>query len=413
MRNAAGRYVAAATKRGTTLHNLHYESGRAFEKAGEWSKAAEAYQAAVRDDPNRATWYFRLGKVWSRAEEWSRAAGALQAAVDRDPGQPEWHFQLGRACEKAGNPFGAVAAYQAAVLRDADQPDWFYRLGAAFLKIRDFHSAAYSFRQADYRFRETGRSGQAPPSHRLPYERRLELSLLVKPAYAYCMYRGAQLAKRLGIDHVSVLELGVAGGRGLLAMESHAAEIETLTGVSISIFGLDTGEGLYGPSDYRDMPYYFAPGHYRMDVPKLKSKLERAHLILGDARQTFTEFVEGGYPPIAAVSFDMDYYSSTSGVLEVVGSESHERSYLPRVYTYFDNVAGYDSQDYNEFTGELLAIAEFNERQRAKFALDRHFIAKQIRPIWSDQVYTLHRFGHPSYDTYIGRSKPRSLRLRD
>lgn len=413
VRIAASRYVAAATKRTTPLHNSHYRSGRAWEKAGEWAKAAEAYHPAVEDDPNRPGWYFRLGKVRGRAGEWSKAAEAYQAAVDGDPGNPEWYFQLGRAWEKAGHPFGAVAAYQVAVSRDPNQPDWFYRLGAAFLKIRNYHSASYSFRQADSRFRESGQPGQPPPSHRLPYERRLELSLLVKPAYAYCIYRGAQLAERLGIERISVLELGVAGGRGLRAMESHAAEIEQLTGVQVSVFGLDTGEGLYQPADYRDMPYYFAPGHYRMDVDKLESKLERAHLILGDARETFAAFVEGDHPPIAAVSFDMDYYSSTSGVLEVVGRDKHERSFLPRVYTYFDNVAGYDSQDYNEFTGELLAIAEFNERHPAKFAPDRHFMAKQIRPGWSEQVYTLHRFGHPDYDTYVGRSSPKSLRLRE
>lgn len=413
VRRLAGRFVRSISSTRPPQSQLYYQVGRTWEKAGDFPKAAIAYQSAVASDSSRPEWHFRLGRAYEKTGEWSKAAQAFQAAVDGDPSRVDWYVRLGRACGKAGNVLGAVTAYQAAVARDPSQPDLYYRLGKAYLRTRNYHSAAYCFRQADDRHRAANGSGQAPPSHDLPFERRIELSLLAKPVYAYCVLRGAQLAMRLGIDEVSVLEFGVAGGNGLLAMESHAAEVERLTGVRIKVFGLDTGEGLYQPADFRDLPYYFAPGHYRMDVGKLKSKLARAELILGDARETFAEFVRSDHPPIAAVSFDMDYYSSTSGVLEVIGSELNERSYLPRVYSYFDNVAGYDAQDYNEFTGELLAIAEFNERHpTTKFAADRHFLAKQFRPKWIEQVYTMHRFAHPEYNTYVGRASARSLRLR-
>lgn len=412
--NSATRLLAPAAKRGAPRHNVHYQLGRAHEKAGDWPNAALAYQAAVNGDSTHPDWYFRLARAWAKVGDWPKAAAAYRSAIDGDPTHAEWHFQLGRAWERAGNPVGAIEAYQSALSRDPDHPDWFYRLGTAFLKIRNVPSAAYCFRQADTRFNDAGRPGQSPPSHRLPYERRIELSLIPKPAYAYCLYRGAQLAKRLGIDHVSALELGVAGGNGLLAMETHAADIEQLTGVRISVFGLDSGEGLYEPADLRDLPYYFAPGHYRMDVEGLRKRLQRAELILGDARQTFARFVEGGNPPVAAIAFDMDYYSSTSGVLEVVGQEAHEVAFLPRVYTYFDDITGRDLQDYNEFTGELLAIAEFNaSRLTAKFAWNRQFLAKKFRPGWSEQIYTLHRFAHPDYGTYVGSDRPRSLHLRE
>lgn len=413
IRNVAVHFTKPASGRRTSRSDLHYQTGRAWEKAGDWSKAASAYQAAIASDSSNPEWHFRLGRVWEKAEEWSAAAQAFQAAVDRDPGRVDWYVRLGRSRDRAGNPLGAVSAYLAAVARDPSLPDLYYRLGKDFLKMRNFHGAAYCFRQADERHRAVNGSGQVLPSHNLPFERRIELGLLAKPAYAYCILRGAELAQRLGVAEVSVLELGVAGGNGLLAMESHAAEVERLTGVRVKVFGLDTGEGLYEPVDFRDMPYYFAPGHYRMDVDKLTAQLEHAELILGDARQTFAEFVSDQRPPIAAIAFDMDYYSSTNGVLEVIGSELHEQSYLPRVYTYFDNVSGYDAQDYNEYTGELLAIAEFNEQHpTTKFTADRHFLAKQFRPRWIEQVYTMHRFGHPNYTTYVGRNRARSLRLR-
>lgn len=363
---------------------------------------------------NWAIAQYDSGKALEKARAWPEAAASFQKAIDADPRRAEWHFRLGRAWHKAGNIFGAATAYQQALARDPDHPEWHFRLGKAYLSMRNYQSAAYCFRQADTRFAERNDDTSKPPSHDLSLDRRIELSLLAKPAYAYCLHRAATLASRLGVERISVLELGVAGGNGLIAMESHAAEIEQLTGVGLDVYGLDTGEGMFEPADVRDLPYFFKPGHYRMDVDKLRARLKRAELILGDARQTFAEFVAGGHAPIGAISFDMDYYSATAGVLDVVGREQHEKAFLPRVYTYFDDVTGFKGQDYNEFTGELLAIAEFNERHySAKLSLDRHFLARPVQPPWSVQVYALHRFGHPDYMTYIGKGGARSLRLRD
>ena len=357
--------------------------------------------------------HYNAGRALEKDRSWVEAAAAYQKAVDTDPRHAEWYFRLGHAWEKAGSAAGAVTGYQQALARNPNQPQWHFRLGKVFLAMRNYQSAAYCFRQADKRSALAGGVGKLP-SHRLSFERRIELSLPAKPPYAYCMLRAAQLASRLGIDHMSALELGVAGGNGLVAMESHAAEVQELTGVAVNVYGLDTGEGLFEPSDIRDMPYYFAPGHYRMDVEKLRDRLTRAELLLGDARVTFGDFVTAGNPPIGVIAFDMDYYSSTAGVLNVVGRDEHAKAFLPRVYTYFDNVAGFKGQDYNEFTGELLAIEEFNAQHSSiKFSIDRHFIAKPVRPPWSEQVYTLHRFDHPDYSTYVGHTSAQSLRLRD
>lgn len=393
--------------------NTHYRSARAAEQEDDWTAAVEAYRKALDQEPDRASWHYRLGRALEKTRDWPAAANAYQAAVDLEPGNAAWHYRLGRAFERFGHWLGAVSAYQAAVSRDWDRPDWYYRLGVSFLKLRNFECASYSFREADKRFHEGGDTTGDPPSSWLPYERRVELALVTKPMYAYCLFRGAQLAKRLGIEHVSALEFGVAGGNGLLAMEAHAAEIERITGVRISVYGFDSGEGLYEPADVRDMPYYFAPGHYRMDVEGLKSRLTDAQLILGDARTTFAEFVGANHSPIAAIAFDMDYYSSTIGVLEVAGKESSARSFLPRVYCYFDDVTGFKTQDYNEFTGELLAMSEFNgAHPSAKFARDRYFMARPFRPAWGHKLYTFHRFDHPDYGTYVGHTGPTSLKLR-
>ena len=66
-----------------------------------------------------------------------------------------------------------------------------------------------------------------------------------RPHYAYGIYSAADLAKRLGLSAISVIEFGVAGGRGLLAMENIAREISSnFTKIEILVLGFDGGQGL-------------------------------------------------------------------------------------------------------------------------------------------------------------------------
>ena len=99
------------------------------------------------------------------------------------------------------------------------------------------------------------------------------------------------LASRLKIPRISVIELGVAGGRGLVALERASAEIEKALGVGIDVVGFDTGEGMPAAADYRDLPHIWGPGFYKMDADKLRARLTRAELILGDVAATTTEWM--------------------------------------------------------------------------------------------------------------------------
>jgi hypothetical protein len=102
------------------------------------------------------------------------------------------------------------------------------------------------------------------------YSFRARLGLLApKPEYAHCVYAGAFLGKSLGYSKISVIEFGVAGGRGLTALERHAEIIGREMGIEIEVYGFDTGKGLPKSDDYRDLPYIWREGFYKMDVEKL------------------------------------------------------------------------------------------------------------------------------------------------
>src|SRR5579875_650413 len=110
---------------------------------------------------------------------------------------------------------------------------------------------------------------------------RVKYGAFSRPHYAFGIFRAAELARQLDIEAISVIELGVAGGRGLLAMERISAEVAKAFSVRISVYGFDTGVGMPRPVDYRDLPHVWGQGFYRMDEPALRAALNQAQLILG------------------------------------------------------------------------------------------------------------------------------------
>ena len=233
------------------------------------------------------------------------------------------------------------------------------------------------------------------------------------PQYGYGVTHAAKVAKALGMPAISVLELGVAGGRGLLHLEQVAAEVSTQVGIEIRVVGFDLGSGMPMAADYRDLPYIWQSGFYKMDVEALQSQLTSAELVLGDVAETGPAWIATEPPPIGFVSFDLDYYSSTKTAFKGLFDASPDRL-LPRVICYFDDIIGYDEELLCEWVGELLAIREFNdehdERKIAKINGFRYKIPQTHRR-WPDQMFAMHTFNHPLYNTYIFPDESRQLAL--
>ena len=243
----------------------------------------------------------------------------------------------------------------------------------------------------------------------LGYPQKLRIGSIERPHYGYCMLEAAKLAAKLGHTAMSVIEFGVAGGNGLLAMERHAGFVEQETGIKIEIFGFDMGTGLPPPRDYRDLPYLWQSGYYRMEKAKLEERLQRSKLWLGPVTESVQGFLEtfgsNPPPPVGFISFDLDYYSSTVEAFHVFSRGSI--SVLPRVIRYFDDIAGDCEAAFNIFTGELLAIAEFNAASDdVKIAECRglRFSPGHIPRLWHEQIYIAHLFRHPDYQRPIHAS---------
>jgi len=228
----------------------------------------------------------------------------------------------------------------------------------------------------------------------------------IRPAYLWGALHGAHLAKALGINSVSLVEFGVASGNGLVSLEIIAGHIERNLDVGVSVYGFDTGAGLPPPQDVRDCPNLFANGDYSMDIKKLHSRLNRAKLILGRVEETLPEAIaSGNLDPVAFISFDLDFYSSTKHALSIL--EADKSILLPRVHCYFDDITGFTYSDYN---GERLAIAEFNQNHEFRkispiYAL-RHYVPSRFaNALWTEKYFMAHILDHDLYSRPDGLTK--------
>jgi hypothetical protein len=234
------------------------------------------------------------------------------------------------------------------------------------------------------------------------------------PKYLYGLLSAARTARAIGAHRFTAIEFGVAGGNGLVAMEQHAATVERQGDVSIHIIGFDSGTGLPQRSDPRDCQYAFRGGEFAMDEGKLRARLHRAQLCLGDVAETVRAFAETDFPPVGFVANDLDLYTSTRDSFALFDAKPHRL--LPRVTLYFDDLAGYP---YTTASGEWAAIEEFNathkDRRLGQISGLKHCLGRRYRfASWVDSFFLLHVFDHPAYNAKEATAMPvDNLRLRN
>ncbi|WP_051629646.1 CBS domain-containing protein [Lacrimispora aerotolerans] len=222
--------------------------------------------------------------------------------------------------------------------------------------------------------------------------------------YAHGLLSAAKYAKKQGYNRISTIEFGVAGGRGLIHMELYAREISRLANIEIDVYGFDSGKGLYSPRDYRDCPQEWIEGDFKMNINGLQSQLYKAKLVIGDICESTKTFLDRFNPaPIAFISVDVDHYTPTTAILDMLLQD--HKYYVPVVTMYFDDVL-----DTMEFQGETLAIKEFNARNETIKISPEH---TRFDEIWMHSESSINdwknihlsamkwcsRFEHPLYTT--------------
>lgn len=224
------------------------------------------------------------------------------------------------------------------------------------------------------------------------------------------MLESAKEAKLLGYKEISVLELGVAGGNGIISLENYKKKITKVTGVKINIFGFDYGEGLPNSKNKFDLPFFWSGGDYKVDKEKLKKKIN-SKIFFGDINETFHTFIKTNPPTISAIFFDLDYYTSTKKFLNQI--HKNKDFFSPRVNCHFDDVFSI-FHHINEYNGELLAIEEFNnENNEIKIGKSLTNLSDFKFPLGTDKLFVLNNFTHIDYLKNLNYQQKSNLDIGD
>jgi hypothetical protein len=245
---------------------------------------------------------------------------------------------------------------------------------------------------------------------RLPigsYAARLQANAVDRPWYGRCLYNAAVEAKALGYKAITAVEMGVAGGNGLICLCGHKEEIRKSLGMEVVLVGFDTSVGLPSSADARDLLYCWPAGSFEMDRSALEKRIAgRAELVIGDVEQTVKTWNPRPDAPLGVAIFDLDLYSSTIAALNLLTREN----VLPRVWCYLDDISGYAENAYTDGIGVRAAVADFNAGQERSIWRDHimqvHAFKGQVPEDWHEQIYVYHRLGHPRYNTCLSQAKP-------
>jgi hypothetical protein len=244
------------------------------------------------------------------------------------------------------------------------------------------------------------------------YRARLYAGAVDRAWYGWCLYHAAIEARALGHTAVTAVELGVAGGNGLVCLLRHRKEIQRDLGIEIIVAGFDAGSGLPQTNDPRDLLYCWPAGSFGMDRNALERRLGgEAELIIGDVRTTLGAWSPRSDAPLGAVFFDLDLYTSTIGAFVLL----EKANVLPRVWCYFDDICGYAENATTARIGEREAVWEFNLDPKREALNDHLSVAYTFKgnfaEPWHQHIYLYHRMGHPDYNRCLSTIDKHQLPL--
>jgi hypothetical protein len=219
--------------------------------------------------------------------------------------------------------------------------------------------------------------------------------------YAYGIIIAAEIGRRISAPEVSVVETGVWFGAGLTNICEICDFLTSTWGVRFRIYGLDTGEGLPSPQDWRDHPELWASGSMVMpDHAALLARLPaNASLVLGDVADTIPDLLATeitSLNPIGFISLDVDLYTASKDVLKLLDARVEQLAPAIPLWVDDSNINVFQGS----YSGEALAIHEFNQSHETR-KID-HKIVRTTRPqtLWHHCYYFAHIFDSPFRNGY-------------
>jgi tetratricopeptide (TPR) repeat protein len=126
--------------------------GKELYRSDQDSEAAEAFNQALKLDPDLAEAYFRLGLAYEALNkqeeadaEYKKAIASFKKYFETNPDDAEAHYMLGQTYAGLRQYSEAVREYRQAVKLKKDDADIYYDLGEALAKLAQYDEAVTAF----------------------------------------------------------------------------------------------------------------------------------------------------------------------------------------------------------------------------------------------------------------------------
>jgi tetratricopeptide (TPR) repeat protein len=131
------------------------EKGKELYRTDHDAEAVEAFERAIKIDPDLAEAHFRLGlsyeaenKAAEAAVEYKKAVEAFTKYVSQNPEDAEAHYQFGQTYAALHEYSEAVQEYRRATKLRSDDGDIYYDLGMALTKLARYDEAVTAYSKA-------------------------------------------------------------------------------------------------------------------------------------------------------------------------------------------------------------------------------------------------------------------------
>jgi len=137
-----------------TRARAELDKGKELYRNDQDDEAVNAFQEALKLDPNLAEAHFRLGLGYESLGKRDEAEAEYKKAVEaykkyfegnQNENDAEAHYALGQTYANLGQFSEAIRHYKEATKLKEDDPDMFYDLGVAYTKLAQYDAAAAAF----------------------------------------------------------------------------------------------------------------------------------------------------------------------------------------------------------------------------------------------------------------------------
>jgi tetratricopeptide (TPR) repeat protein len=122
--------------------------GVAYVNLNSYNKAIDAYQQAIKINPEYAFAYHALGVACAKLSRYQDAIESYKQAIRIKPDEADAHYNLGNSYAKLGRWPEAIDAYKQAIRIQPDLADVYRNLGNAYARLGRYQDAIEFYKQA-------------------------------------------------------------------------------------------------------------------------------------------------------------------------------------------------------------------------------------------------------------------------